>query len=54
MPRDAILAERIARRSKAERFARAITFLLQKFQLAWKDLGNYFRSKNTTGTSLNY
>jgi hypothetical protein len=39
MPRSAILVERIERQSEAERFAWAITFLLQKFQLAWKNLG---------------
>jgi hypothetical protein len=48
MPRTAILSERIERLSKAERFARAITFLLQKFQLAWKNLGKDFK---TSGTS---
>jgi hypothetical protein len=46
MPRDAILAERKERRSEAERFAWAITFLLQKFQLAWKNLGKYFNFRD--------
>jgi hypothetical protein len=39
MPRDAILAERIERRSKVERFAWVITFCCRKIQLAWKNLG---------------